>query len=142
MNIRLLKPTDYLQFYTLINQFRKTIFSESQFLEHLAKLEKKDCYIYVIEEMDSSNNLLVAAATLIVEDKFIYDLCKLAHIEDVIVDTNYRKHGYGKSIVNHLVNRAKNLGCYKITLDCADENVGFYSACQFEKRGNQMSMLL
>ena len=66
----------------------------------------------------------------------------LGHIEDVCVDKEFRNRGYGKNIVNFLINRAKDKGCYKITLDCSISNKEFYKKCGLEERGLQMCKLL
>ena len=78
----------------------------------------------------------------IFEYKFIQDVCIYAHIEDVCVSKKHRRVGLGKQLVNHLLQQVKCKNCYKVTLDCSDENVPFYLACGLEKRGNQMSQLV
>lgn len=137
MIIRRLNKNDYERFLFLINQFRETNFTEKDFIFTLDKIEKNS-EIWIIE----IEKIIVASATIIFEHKFIFDISCLAHIEDVIVDINYRRKGYGKILINYLTEIAKNNNCYKITLDCNDTNINFYNACDFEKRGNQMCLLL
>ncbi len=137
MILRRLNKNDYEQFLVLINQFRETDFTEKDFILTLDKIEKNS-EIWIIENEDK----IIASATIIFEYKFIFDISCLAHIEDVIVDINYRRKGYGKILINHLKEIAKSNNCYKLTLDCNDTNVNFYTACDFEKRGNQMCFLL
>jgi len=137
MIIRRLNKNDYEKFLVLINQFRETNFTESEFILTLDKIEKNS-EIWIIE----IEKIIVASATIIFEYKFIFDISCLAHIEDVIVDSKYRRKGYGKILINYLTKIAKNNNCYKITLDCNDTNINFYNACDFEKRGNQMCLLL
>lgn len=135
MNIRKLKHTDYANFLFLINQFRNTDFDYATFVYTLSKLQ--DSEIWVIEKDDK----IIASATILFEYKFIFNCCCLAHIEDVIVDENYRKQGFGKMIIKHLIEIAEKNNCYKISLDCSDDNIRFYELCGFSKRGNQMSLL-
>ena len=137
MIIRRLNKNDYEQFLVLINQFRETDFTEKDFILTLDKIEKNS-EIWIMENEDK----VIASATIIFEYKFIFDISCLAHIEDVIVDINYRRKGYGKILINHLKKIAKSNNCYRLTLDCNDTNVNFYNACDFEKRGNQMCFLL
>lgn len=137
MIIRRLDKNDYERFLFLINQFRETYFTEKDFILTLDKIENNS-EIWIIE----IDNKIIASATIIFEYKFIFDISCLAHIEDVIVDINYRRKGYGKILINYLTKIAKNNNCYKITLDCNDTNINFYNACDFEKRGNQMCLLL
>jgi glucosamine-phosphate N-acetyltransferase len=35
---------------------------------------------------------------------------------------------------------AKEIGCYKVILDCSPENEGFYQKCGYEKAGTEMSL--
>lgn len=139
MNIRRLTANDYTKFYPLINEFRETTFTESEFRYTFIDMNYLTHQIWVIEDDEQ----FIAAGTIIFEKKFIYDLSTLAHIEDIIVKETYRGKGYGKMIVKHLLQIAKEFPkCYKITLDCNDSNVGFYEACGLEKRGNQMCNLI
>ena len=132
---RRLHASDYSQYYRLINEFRSTEFTETQFINTLDKIQQSS-EIWVLEQ----DGRLLATGTIIFEHKFIFDMCIYAHIEDVCVSKEHRRMGLGKQIVNHLLQQVKH--CYKVTLDCSDENVPFYLACGLEKRGNQMCQLV
>ena len=134
--IRTLTVADYENFLPLINDFRATTFTEEQFASSLATIQRSST-IWVIEE----DGALLATGTIQYETKFIFNICKLAHIEDVCVKKEVRAKGLGKQLVTHLIGEAKAQGAYKITLDCAAENIGFYERCGFEKRGQQMTIL-
>jgi glucosamine-phosphate N-acetyltransferase len=136
MIIRKLNIYDYDQFLILIKQFRPTEFTKQQFLDRMNYI-KNYSDIWVIEE----NKQLVATATIIYEQKFIHNLCILAHVEDVCVREDFRGKGFGKILMNHLEQQAKEKGCYKITLVCSQENSEFYEKCDLEVRGLQMSQL-
>jgi glucosamine-phosphate N-acetyltransferase len=88
------------------------------------------------------NGIIIGAATLLIEQKFIHDCAKYGHIEDVIVSKNFRKNGIGKILIETIIAIAKDKGCYKITLCCSDDNYTFYSKCGFEKSEIQMIMLM
>ena len=88
-------------------------------------------YMVVIEALGSSPTKLVAAATLLVEYKFIHEAGKCGHIEDVVVDSSARGLGLGKIIIRRLVELAHEAGCYKVILDCSEKNVAFYNRCGF-----------
>lgn len=137
MQLRVLTESDYPAFLELIRDFRDTTFTEDEFKATLAHMNVTS-EICVLEQ---SGNLL-ATGTILYEQKFIFNLAKLGHIEDVCVKREYRRLGYGKIIVQQLLRRATEAGCYKVTLDCADANVDFYKACGFEVRGHQMSTLV
>jgi len=135
--IRQLSDRDYDIFLPLINEFRKTIFTKTEFTETYNYM-KTHSDIWVIE----SKGELIGTATIIYERKFIFNICTLAHIEDVCVKEEYRRKGIGKLLINKLIDESKEHKCYKITLDCASNNIPFYTACGFETRGTQMTILL
>ena len=84
----------------------------------------------------------MATGPIVYEQKFIYNLCKCAHIEDVCVRKEYRNQGLGKQIMLHLIEDAKVNKCYKICLVCSKDTTPFYMSCCFEERGVQMSYLI
>jgi len=135
--IRKLNKNDYDKYLILINQFRHTIFSKEQYENILDKIENNSS-IWVIEHHDK----LIATTTIIYEYKFIRNIVKLAHIEDVCVDENYRNKGIGNLLINHVVNESEKAGCYKITLDCNEKLEKFYEKSGLEKRGIQMAKYL
>jgi len=63
----------------------------------------------------------------------------VAQIEDVMITEKYRGMGYGKKIIEHLVEVGKR-DCYKVILNCLDKNIGFYEKCGFYRNGNEMRM--
>ena len=137
MNIRLLQESDYENYLELIHSFRDTHFSEEQFAQLLRKLQtNSEIWVCEIDEK------ICGSATLLVEDKFIFNISKVGHIEDVIVHEQYRKRGIGKKIMQKLRARAKEIGCYKITLACSNEVKYFYEQCGMEQRGIRMSSLV
>lgn len=84
--------------------------------------------------------IMIAAGTLIVEQKIIHECGKVGHIEDIVVDSDYRNMGVGKLLVTRLIDMAKNLECYKVILDCADETKNFYIKCGLVP--NEIEMVL
>lgn len=106
-----------------------------EFCEHYDKINSD---IYVIK--NKINYRIVGCASIFYEKKFIHNFSSVAHIEDVVIDSNYRGLNLGKLIIDHLVNLAKNNNCYKIILNCADNNINFYVKCGFEKKNNEMAL--
>ena len=127
----------YTYYLPLINDFRETYFTENEFINMLNNISSY-IKIFVIEK----DSKLIATGSIIIEHKFIFNCSKLAHIEDVCVKKEFRNCGYGKIIVNKLIQEAKQNGCYKITLTCSENNTFFYNKIGFENRGFQMSKLL
>jgi ribosomal protein S18 acetylase RimI-like enzyme len=88
------------------------------------------------------NNKIVGSSTILLEAKFIHNLGKVAHIEDVVISSQFRGEGLGKLLINHLIDIANSKGCYKIILDCNDDNTQFYTKCGFTILGAQMALYL
>jgi glucosamine-phosphate N-acetyltransferase len=135
--IRKLSNNDYCQYLELINDFRPSIFNENEFKENLNKINLSSD-IWIIEK----DNKLIATGTIIYENKFIFNICKCCHIEDICVKKGLRNFGYGKIMMNYLIDEAKKNNCYKINLVCNKDTSKFYKSCNFEERGVQMSYLI
>ena len=76
---------------------------------------------------------IVALGTLLVEQKIIHGFGKVGHIEDIVVSSDYRGKGIGKKLIDHLITKSKDYGCYKTILNCSNELVPFYTKCQPDK---------
>lgn len=94
-------------------------------------------HMLVVEDMETKQ--VVSAGTLLIESKFIHQAGLAGHIEDVVVDSTVRGKGLGKLIIHKLVELAEASGCYKVILDCAKSNVGFYEKCGFSEKEVQMA---
>ncbi len=81
------------------------------------------------------NGTIVGTITLLVEDKIIHNGSKVGHIEDVVIHSDYRKLGIGKLLIDHCLDLSKKIGCYKVILDCDEENIIFYEKCGFKTKG-------
>jgi glucosamine-phosphate N-acetyltransferase len=64
------------------------------------------------------------------------------HIEDIVIDDCYRGKGYGKYIIDYLVEDARRFNCYKISLSCKEHNIIFYEKCGFTQNGITMQIQL
>ena len=92
--------------------------------------------IFVIE----TKQKIIASGSLFIEYKFIRGGGLVGHMEDIIIDKNYRGYKLGNQIVNHLILYAKDKGCYKIIANCSEDILPFYKKCNFEKKGVQISI--
>jgi len=64
-------------------------------------------------------------------------------VEDVVVNDEYRGKQLGKLLLAGMVLLAKQLGCYKLSLDCKDNMIPFYETFGFTKEegnGNFMTI--
>lgn len=73
-----------------------------------------------------------------IEKKIIHHKGKVGHIEDIVISNEYRNQGLGKMLIEFLINRAKEEKCYKIILNCQEQNIPFYAKCNFIKKEYQM----
>jgi glucosamine-phosphate N-acetyltransferase len=133
--IRELNENDYEEYLELINNFRVTFFSKKDFLEILNAI-KNNSDIWVIEK----DKKLIACGTILYEIKFIHNICKLAHIEDVCVSVLHRGQNYGKILMNHLVKECQKNNCYKVSLYCDANLEYFYKQIGFEKKNIEMNI--
>ena len=83
-------------------------------------------------------NKVVGTATLFIEPKFIRNLGRVGHIEDVAVNGDYEQKGIGKKIIQSLLEVAEHKGCYKTILDCDDKVIGFYEKLGFVEKEKEM----
>ena len=130
---RNLTKDDYLSYLLLIRDFRDTAFTEEEFCSTLDTICRTSDII-VIEEAGE----LIATATNFYETKFIHNISKVGHIEDVCIKKEHRGKRLGKQLITYMTELAKEKGCYKVTLYCEDCNVDFYRKCNFKCVGNQL----
>jgi glucosamine-phosphate N-acetyltransferase len=134
--IRKLNKNDYDQYIKLISQLSMTHFSEENFILFFDKIVNNNSSIWIIE----CNNNIIATGTILFEYKYIHNISKLAHIEDICVDEKFRGKGYGEMIINHLCEEANKEECYKINLYCNEKLEKFYGKMMFQKKGIQMAI--
>lgn len=87
-------------------------------------------YIAVVEDT-ARQRQVIGTTTLVVEQKFIHSTGMRGRIEDVVVSEDYRGLELGKLLVETMTLLGKAVGCYKVSLECADKNVRFYEGLGF-----------
>ncbi|CAF1014619.1 unnamed protein product [Adineta ricciae] len=94
-------------------------------------------YILIIEDLDSDKQI-IGSTTLVCEKKFIRQLGIRGRIEDVVVDHHYRGQQLGKLLIELLTKFAKEqCDCYKVSLECKDNLVGFYQQFGYDHEDKQ-----
>ena len=88
------------------------------------------------------NDNIAGMGTLFIEDKIIHNFGKVGHIEDIVIDKQYRKLGLGKKLILFLKNKANENKCYKVILNCDNHKIPFYIKCGFIRENNQMVVRL
>lgn len=122
-----------LQHLTTVNPERISMAAFYNFIENLDDSHS----IYVLE--NTFNHVIIGTITLLIEDKIIHNMGKVGHIEDVVVDPNYRGNKLGQKLIENVTNIAQKANCYKVILDCSEHNIPFYEKCNFQSKGLQMS---
>ena len=128
------KYLDLLEQLTIVNS--KNI-DFTSFQNQFNKLDKSRDLIYIIYDKNNPDQI-IGSGTLLLEYKFIRNLGIVGHIEDIIIDQNYRNKKLGSLIINHLMNVAIENNCYKVILDCSVDNIKFYEKCGFIMKEHQM----
>lgn len=135
-HFRKLTHNDYISYLNLIQQFRPTSYSKEQFKTYISSLHQINIIVMIY------NNQIIASGTILYETKLIHNISLYAHIEDIIVDNQFRKQGIGKLLIEYLIQCCKNKNCYKILLDCQKELIPFYEKNKFQENGVQMTIYL
>lgn len=112
--------------------------SEPQFHAQLAYMHRHPD-IFHVRVITDPRGRVVACGTLLVEQKFIHHCGAAGHIEDIVVDAAQRGRHLGCLLLAHLQLLARELGCYKVILDCEPDRVEFYEKCGFARKGVQMA---
>jgi len=106
--------------YDTFNDFKPTWYKYAQNNHH---------FIYVIED----NNKIIGSGTIILEPKFIRDGTFVGHIEDIVIDENYRNKKLSSMIVKKLKQVGFEHNCHRITLNCTEYNSKYYLTRGFKK---------
>lgn len=133
--VRPLRSTDYNHGYLqLLSQLTSVgDVSEEQFHKRFLSMQKtnpKSYYVVVLEEI--SSGMLVGSATLVIEWKFIHEAGCRGRTEDVVVDRRMRGKQLGKLLNFYLVELARLIGVYKMSLECKDSLIPFYEQFGFK----------
>lgn len=134
-----LEYSDYYNgFLQLLEQLTTVSANEITYEEFVQHYDKLKSEVFVIRNEPS--NRIIATASIFIEEKFIHKLSSVGHIEDVVVDVDYRKKGLGKMLIDYLIDYAKTKKSYKVILNCSSENAEFYTKCGFSKKNIEMSI--
>ena len=85
---------------------------------------------------------VVGTTTLLIEPKFIYEGGLAAHLEDVVTHEKFRNKGIATALMKKAIEVAKQAGCYKVILDCSEDNCAFYEKLGFKKHEVEMRLTL
>ena len=139
--VRELEVSDYEKGYLDLLKYLTDVgtISEEYFRIQFEYLKNRQTsFVRVIE--DTSANKIVATGTVYIEYKFIHQVGKVGHIEDLVVHSDYRGKGLGSKIIENLKLLANANGCYKITLSSPVESEEFFTKRGFKVKEKQMAL--
>ena len=113
--------------------------SKELFKERVEKINKRNCERILVCEYVPEKKI-IGTITTIIELKFIHGMSKVAHVEDFVVDSEYRKMKLGTKLIQLAIESAKKEGCYKIILDCNDSVKAFYEKVGFIQNNYSMQL--
>lgn len=131
--------TEYCELLQQLTSIDPASITREMFDNHLEMIQKNQHHKILVARLDGK---LVGTITLLIEPKFIHNLSKVGHIEDVVVNSAYRTHGIGSILVKYAIQVGLENGCYKIILDCTEKNGEFYKKFGFVKKEMQMALYL
>jgi glucosamine-phosphate N-acetyltransferase len=136
--IRELEKEDYHKgYFDLLAQLTKISDShtEEEFAEQVEIINQNKFHkIFVIECDDK----IAGTLTCLVEPKFIRSMKSVCHIEDVVVDSQYRGKRFAGLLLKHAEQFAIQNNCYKIILDCSEDYLPFYEKNGYKTGNYQM----
>lgn len=129
---------NYLSLLEQLTTVQKENINKDDF-ENYVKSQNNNWITFVYEEKINNSTKVLASITVLIERKIIHGLGKVGHIEDVVCHELTRGKGIGKKMVDYATEYCLNNGCYKVILDCANHNIGFYEKCGYSIKGSEMA---
>ena len=74
---------------------------------------------------------IVTSGTLFIEFKLTHNGCKCGHIENIFTSVEYRGQGLAKTVINKLIELAKEQKCYRVDIICKEELMTYYQRLGF-----------
>lgn len=115
---------------------------DDKFAMMLEERRSSRAFTFVFFVQEGASKVLVGTGSFMAERKLFRGGVSKVHIEDIVVDSRYRKRGYGSRIIDFLKNEAMKRfpDVYKFTLTCSEKKRGFYEALGFTDEGGAMQL--
>ena len=92
----------YTEFFEVLTQLSPIIKPEyNDWVTFVNRLNPTQQQIIVAIDRDTEK--VVGTGSVLIQQKIIHNMGKVAHIEDVVVDNNLRGKGLGKELINHFI---------------------------------------
>ena len=133
---------DYKLIFDILNELAETpVLSQEAYLKIINNLtDSHKIFVCIKNDNKNDNNVSIPIGiiTLLIEQKLIHGGLKIAHIEDLVVEKNFRCLNIGKKLLEHCIDYARVRRCYKVILDCSESLENYYRFNHFHKSGIQM----
>jgi len=141
--LRPLKKGDFeTGFLELLGQLTRVgPLDRTAFNRRFDEMKNSGCHYVVVVE-DKNKGRVVGSSTLAIELKFIHEAGLRARLEDVVVAEESRGQRLGQLLVETVRLLARDLGCYKLSLDCKDQVIPFYNTLGFVAEPGRANMLV
>lgn len=133
MNFRNITYIDYEQYKNLINSS-----ISYDYFKHFIDTILNNNHIIIILEID---NTIIGTGTLFIEEKLTHGGCRMGHIENILIHSEYRQKKFGVHLIKYLLHIANIQQCYRVDLNCSDELETFYNKNGFNKKYICMNIL-
>lgn len=100
------------------------VIEQEEFENRYTEIKNQGSFIFVLENLKG----IMAIGKIVIEKKFTN---ALGHLEDIVVSKAYRRQGYGKILIQKLLQFAKRMNCYKVCFSADKVNKSFYDRCGF-----------
>lgn len=133
--LRLMNQNDQLQYFHLLKQLTvnfEFIEDPIKFKNKIDNMQLKNQYIYILcKKGEQNEEVIIGTGKIIIEEKMGKSV---GHIEDIIIDLNYRGCRYGITLVQLLTENIafQIFQCYKVLLSCSPDKEEFYKKCKFD----------
>ena len=126
---------EIVKLYSNFTNFNKNIFTFNK----LKNIQENLLPNHYILFYFNTENVIVGAITLIIEQKIIHNGSNVGHIEDFVIDKNYRKSEINELLFNYVKHLSSSHKCYKMILDCNINLESYYNKKGLTKKGITMA---
>jgi len=125
-----------LDLYSIFTKFDTNIMNYIRIKTIFEKIPENHIIKFYLDE----ENNIIAAITIIIEQKIIHNGKCACHIEDFVVTEKEQHKGIGALLLQHVFQIAKQQNCYKVILDCHPLLENYYIKKGFSRKGNNMGL--
>jgi len=125
-----------LDLYSIFTKFDRNIMNYIRLKTIFENLPENHIIKFYLDKEDN----IIAAITIIIEQKIIHNGQCVCHIEDFVVTEKEQHKGIGALLLEHVSQIAKQKNCYKVILDCHPLLENYYIKRGFTRKGNNMGL--